>query len=187
MTEPVSARSSPAITISRVDLPEPDGPMRPIASPLAYMQVDVLEDMTRAAPRPSDRLTPVSAIAGASRDPEVSCMQSFRRSFLPGSGAAGSASPRSYGAFGARVQTVARADEPGSGSGGAHTTESPRWPLAPLAGAARGGHLDRPCQWLRSHRTIRMTPPDRPRRLRHRAQSSSNPSRPTCQNQLGVS
>ena len=51
-TEPVSGRSSPAMTISSVDLPEPDGPIRPIASPLAYMQVDVLEDMNagRAAP-----------------------------------------------------------------------------------------------------------------------------------------
>jgi len=68
-------------------------------------------------------LTPVSAIAGASRDPEVSCMQSFRRSFLPGSGAAGFASPRSYGAFAARVQIG---------------IESPRWPLAPLAGVAPG-------------------------------------------------
>ena len=45
MTEPVSARSSPAVTMSRVDLPEPDGPTRPIASPLSYMQVDVFEDM----------------------------------------------------------------------------------------------------------------------------------------------
>ncbi len=39
--------------------------------------------------------------------------------------AAGSASPRSYGAFAARVQT------------GARTIEWPRWPLAPLASAAR--------------------------------------------------
>ena len=31
-------------------------------------------------------------------------MQSFRQSFLPGSGAAGSVSPRSYGAFGARFR-----------------------------------------------------------------------------------
>jgi hypothetical protein len=71
-------------------------------------------------------------------------MQSFRRSFLPGSDAAGSASPRSYGAFAARVQIG---------------IESPRCPLAPLAGAARGiaaaiwtGHVS----WLRSHRTIKI-------------------------------
>ena len=44
-TVPVSGRSSPAITISSVDLPEPDGPTRPTASPRAYMQIDILEDM----------------------------------------------------------------------------------------------------------------------------------------------
>ena len=32
-TSPLSGRSSPAITISSVDFPEPDGPIRPIASP----------------------------------------------------------------------------------------------------------------------------------------------------------
>ena len=37
-TVPLSGRSSPAITISSVDLPEPDGPTRPNASPLAYIQ-----------------------------------------------------------------------------------------------------------------------------------------------------
>src|SRR5262245_14074498 len=63
---------------------------------------------TRAAPRPSDRLTPVSAIAGARRDPEVSCMQSFRRSSWPGGQAASPVSPRSYGHFAAPVQIVAR-------------------------------------------------------------------------------
>jgi hypothetical protein len=31
-TSPLSGRSSPAITISSVDLPEPDGPIRPIVS-----------------------------------------------------------------------------------------------------------------------------------------------------------
>jgi acyl-CoA thioesterase-1 len=66
-------------------------------------------------------------------------MQSFRRSFLPGFGVAGSASPRARGAFGARVQIVARADEPGSGrvSGARTLKELPRWPLAALASAAR--------------------------------------------------
>ena len=51
-TEPVSGRSSPAMTISSVDLPEPDGPTRPIASPRPILQVDVFEDMHagRAAP-----------------------------------------------------------------------------------------------------------------------------------------
>ena len=32
-TSPLSGRSNPAITISKVDFPEPDGPIRPIASP----------------------------------------------------------------------------------------------------------------------------------------------------------
>src|SRR4029077_5286414 len=66
-------------------------------------------------------------------------MQSFRRSFLPGSGAAGSVSPRSYGAFAARVQMVARTDEPGSGrvSGARTLKELPRRSLAALGSAAR--------------------------------------------------
>src|SRR5262245_2532646 len=66
---------------------------------------------TRAAPRPSERLTPVSAIAGARRDPEVSCMQWFRRSFLPGLQAAGPADScrrsGSYGTSAAPVQVAA--------------------------------------------------------------------------------
>ena len=63
VTEPVSGRSSPAITISRVDLPEPDGPTMPIASPRPILRAMSLRICTRAAPRPSERLTPVSAIA----------------------------------------------------------------------------------------------------------------------------
>ena len=45
MIEPVSARSSPAITISSVDFPEPDGPTRPIASPRPICRSMILEDM----------------------------------------------------------------------------------------------------------------------------------------------
>src|ERR1700758_49874 len=62
-TEPVSARSSPAMTISRVDLPEPDGPTRPTASPRPILSVMSLRMCTRAAPLPSERLTPASATA----------------------------------------------------------------------------------------------------------------------------
>ena len=65
-TEPVSARSSPAMTISSVDLPEPDGPTRPTASPLPISRLDVLEDMDARRAAPSVRLTPGSAIAGPS-------------------------------------------------------------------------------------------------------------------------
>src|SRR5665647_2908289 len=63
-TIPVSARSSPAITISSVDLPEPDGPTRPIASPLPIFRSMSLRIWTRAGPCPSERLTPASLIAG---------------------------------------------------------------------------------------------------------------------------
>src|SRR5262249_2681605 len=54
-----------------------------------------------AAPRPSDRLTPLSAIAGPARDdPEVSCM--FRCFVL--NPEPGSAPPRSYGGWRRLVQ-----------------------------------------------------------------------------------
>src|SRR5712691_11936124 len=57
---------------------------------------------TRAAPRPSDRLTPLSAIAFPARpDPEVSCM--WFRSKMPPAGPA----PRSYGGWVAVVQRSA--------------------------------------------------------------------------------
>src|SRR6202045_555054 len=59
----------------------------------------------RAAPRPSDRLTPLSAIAGSGRpDAEVSCM--FRCSLMP-SLVGRSALPRSYGTWQGWVQTFA--------------------------------------------------------------------------------
>ena len=48
---------SSAITISKVDLPEPDGPVRPTVSPRP-ISIDIdLRIWTRAAPPPSDRLT----------------------------------------------------------------------------------------------------------------------------------
>src|SRR3974377_1143980 len=56
-TSPLSGRSNPAITISRVDFPEPDGPIRPIASPDATRRLMSLRMWTRAAPVPSERLT----------------------------------------------------------------------------------------------------------------------------------
>ena len=41
-TSPVSGRSSPAITISSVDLPEPEAPTRPIASPVVTRRLTSL-------------------------------------------------------------------------------------------------------------------------------------------------
>ena len=51
-TRPESGRSSPAIVISSVDLPEPDGPTRPTASPRATVSDIPFRICTRAAPRP---------------------------------------------------------------------------------------------------------------------------------------
>src|SRR3569623_3634466 len=64
ITVPVSARSSPAMTISRVDFPDPEGPMRPIASPLPILRAMSLRIWTLAASCPSERLTPANAMAG---------------------------------------------------------------------------------------------------------------------------
>src|SRR5689334_18231982 len=61
-TSPLSGRSNPAITIRRVDCPEPDGPVRPIASPEATRRLISLRMWTRAAPEPSERLTLVMQI-----------------------------------------------------------------------------------------------------------------------------
>ena len=46
-TLPEVARSSPASTISRLVLPEPDGPTRPTASPAADVEVDAAQDVDR--------------------------------------------------------------------------------------------------------------------------------------------
>ena len=80
VTEPVSGRSSPAITISRVDLPEPDGPTIPIASPRPILSSMSLRICTRAAPRPSERLTPLSAMAAPLPRGELPFMPWIRRS-----------------------------------------------------------------------------------------------------------
>src|SRR5215211_3950717 len=79
-TEPASGRSRPAMTISSVDLPEPDGPTIPIASPRPILRSMPLRMWTRAAPRPSDRLTPASATAAPFARPEVLFMRWIRRS-----------------------------------------------------------------------------------------------------------
>ena len=97
-TDPVSVRSSPAITISSVDLPEPDGPTRPIASPLPIFRSMSLRIWTRAAPCPSERLTPASSIAAcaiAGGAWEGAFMVFYR------------SRPRTYGAKPARVQWLA--------------------------------------------------------------------------------
>src|SRR5919198_2675956 len=100
-TVPESGRSRPAMTIRRVDFPDPDGPTMPTASPRPILRSMSLRIWTRAAPRPSDRLTPASAIAGVARcRPEVSFMRWFRRLL------AGSRRSRSYGVRPALVQSV---------------------------------------------------------------------------------
>src|SRR4051794_37871126 len=67
-TSPVSGRSSPAITISSVDFPEPDGPINPIASPGATCRSISLRIWTRAAPEPSERLTLEMEMVGCRLD-----------------------------------------------------------------------------------------------------------------------
>ena len=88
-------RSSPAATISRVDLPEPDGPTRPTASPAPICRPMSLRIWTRAAPRPSERFTPDSEIAGGRGATEVSFMQFSALGPV-------SEAPRSYGKPGGR-------------------------------------------------------------------------------------
>ena len=63
-TSPRSGRSSPAMIMSRVDLPEPDGPTTPTASPLAIVRPTSRNIWTLAAPRPRLRSTPRIATAG---------------------------------------------------------------------------------------------------------------------------
>src|SRR5690348_1283989 len=89
-TVPESGRSKPAITISSVDLPEPDGPTKPTASPAPICRPTSFRMCTRAAPCPSDRLTPASEIAGPARF----LMPSVRSRL------------RSYGTGAVRVQRV---------------------------------------------------------------------------------
>src|SRR3977135_647619 len=82
-TSPLSGRSNPAITISRVDFPEPEGPIRPIASPCATRRLISLRICTRAAPAPSERLTFEMEIVSGSRpaNDEGSMRLSMARSY----------------------------------------------------------------------------------------------------------
>src|SRR5246127_4315801 len=90
-TSPLSGRSSPAITISSVDFPEPDGPIRPSASPEATRKLISFRMWTRAAPVPSERLTlEMEMVSGARPD---NCEGSMRLSMA-----------RSYGTSSARVE-----------------------------------------------------------------------------------
>src|SRR5271165_2244669 len=63
-TSPLSGRSSPAMIMSSVDLPEPDAPTIPTASPFAIVRLTSRKIWTRAAPRPRLRSTPRIATAG---------------------------------------------------------------------------------------------------------------------------
>src|SRR4030088_1859683 len=132
-TVPVSGRSSPAITISSVDLPEPDGPTKPTASPRPISRAISLRICTRAAPRPSERLTPKSATAGAGLT-EISFMRllgPLRRRF--------DAAPiRHVGTYGKRtvpVQMIPRMRGPILAA--ALGCIAAAFPAAPLAAADR--------------------------------------------------
>src|SRR5437762_6111253 len=83
-TSPLSGRSNPAITISSVDFPEPDGPIRPIASPGATRRLTSLRICTRAGPAPSERLTFEMAMVSGSRpaSDEGSMRLSMARSYV---------------------------------------------------------------------------------------------------------
>ena len=55
-TRPPVGRSSPATTIIMVDLPEPDGPTMPIASPAATIEVDAAQDIDLARRTPKCKM-----------------------------------------------------------------------------------------------------------------------------------
>src|SRR5580698_522020 len=75
-TSPLSGRSSPAITMRSVDFPEPEGPIRPSASPEATRRLMSLRMWTRAAPEPSDRLTlEMEILSGARPDKDEGSMR----------------------------------------------------------------------------------------------------------------
>ena len=98
MTEPESGRSSPVITMSSVDLPEPEGPRRPTASPRPILRAMSRRMWTRAAPRPSDRLTPPSTMASPAKGcPEMSFMPPTGSDPASGRRRPLSAPVRSYG------------------------------------------------------------------------------------------
>ena len=89
-TSPRSGRSSPAMIMSSVDLPEPEAPMMPTASPFAIVRLTLRNICTRAAPRPRLRSTPRMATAG----------RIIVSGFL-------NAGPNSYGHWRALVQALA--------------------------------------------------------------------------------
>ena len=64
-TVPESTRSRPAITISSVDLPEPDGPTMPVASPRATSRLTPFSTCTSEAPSPSVSDTSFNAMTGS--------------------------------------------------------------------------------------------------------------------------
>ncbi len=74
VTVPESARSSPASTINRLDLPEPDGPTRPTASPRPIFSDTPLRIWTRAAPLPRESSTLSRRMAGSELLEEFACM-----------------------------------------------------------------------------------------------------------------
>src|ERR1700678_4623447 len=63
-TSPLSGRSRPAMIIKSVDLPEPEAPIMPTASPLPIVRATSRKICTRAAPRPRLRSTPRNPTAG---------------------------------------------------------------------------------------------------------------------------
>ena len=65
LIEPLSGRSRPAIVISSVDLPDPDGPTSPTASPRAIVRLMLRRIWTRAAPRPKLKSRSRNSIAGS--------------------------------------------------------------------------------------------------------------------------
>ncbi len=66
VTVPEFGRSSPAIAMSKVDLPEPDGPVSPTASPRAMVKETFFRIWTRAAPRPRLKSMSSNMIAASS-------------------------------------------------------------------------------------------------------------------------
>ena len=94
------------MTISSVDLPEPEGPTQADCLAAPYMQVDVLEDMDPRRAAPERQIDPgerdcgpaPTGLAGAK---ELSCMPSSRRSSVATPPGGQGAAPRSYGSFAA--------------------------------------------------------------------------------------
>ncbi len=64
VTVPESGFSSPAMTMSSVDLPEPEGPTSPTDWPWAMVSDSPFRMWTRDAPRPSDSSTLSTTMAG---------------------------------------------------------------------------------------------------------------------------